>query len=89
MFSITKIWFHIQQFLIGIDQLANTLFGGWADETLSARAYRRRNDNWFWRFMNRFINFLFLPFGTQHTLGAYTDELLRRQEPPEYRRWNG
>jgi hypothetical protein len=31
------------QFLIAIDQLFNTLLGGWADETISARAWRQRH----------------------------------------------
>ena len=30
----------MKQFLIAADQLANTLIGGYADETLSARAHR-------------------------------------------------
>ena len=30
----------MKQFLIAIDHLANTLVGGYADETLSARAHR-------------------------------------------------
>ena len=30
----------MKQFLIALDQLANTLAGGYADETLSARAHR-------------------------------------------------
>lgn len=28
------------QVMVAVDQLVNTLLGGWADETLSARAYR-------------------------------------------------
>ena len=30
----------LRQVLIAIDQLANAILGGWADETLSSRAYR-------------------------------------------------
>ena len=30
------------QILVGVDQLGNTLLGGWADETISARAYRQQ-----------------------------------------------
>lgn len=33
----------MMQFLIALDQLANTLIGGMADETLSARAHRMRS----------------------------------------------
>lgn len=30
------------QVLVALDQFVNTLIGGWADETLSSRAHRRR-----------------------------------------------
>ena len=30
----------LKQILIAIDQLANAMIGGWADETLSSRAWR-------------------------------------------------
>ena len=32
------------QVMVAIDQLVNTLLGGWADETLSARAWRHKLD---------------------------------------------
>lgn len=32
------------QVLVAIDQLVNTLAGGWADETLSSRAWRHKMD---------------------------------------------
>lgn len=41
----------MQQFLIAADQLINTLLGGMADETLSARAHRMRTKEhkyWGW-----------------------------------------
>jgi|UPI00030688AB hypothetical protein len=33
----------IDQVLIAVDQLANTLIGKWADETLSSWAWRERH----------------------------------------------
>jgi hypothetical protein len=33
----------IRQILIAIDQFLNTLLGGWADETVSARAWRQQH----------------------------------------------
>ena len=30
----------MKQILIAVDQLANAVIGGWADETLSSRAWR-------------------------------------------------
>ena len=37
------------QFLIALDQLLNALLGGWADDALSARAFRLhgRKRGWF------------------------------------------
>lgn len=32
------------QIAVAFDQLVNTLLGGWADETLSARAWRHKLD---------------------------------------------
>ena len=53
-----KKW--IFQILIGIDQLANTIAGGYADETLSSRAHRmRQKGQTYWRWTAEFIDMLF------------------------------
>lgn len=43
----------LAQVLIALDQLANAICGGWADETLSSRAYRESPR------AEKFINTLF------------------------------
>lgn len=70
------------QVLVAIDQLLNTLIGGMADETLSARAYRRylRGKPW----LARIINIMFF-WQDNHCKTAYESELADRQLPPEYR----
>lgn len=66
-----------------IDQLINTFFNGWPDESLSARAYRWRRDGkrawpaWL-------INKLFF-WQQDHVASAYHTEQERRHFPPEYR----
>ena len=66
-----------------IDQLINTFFNGWPDESLSARAYRWRRDGkrawpaWL-------INKLFF-WQQDHVASAYHVEQKRRHFPPEYR----
>lgn len=65
------------QVAIAIDQLANTVIGGMADETISARAYRNH-----WQ-VERFINWLFR--NPTHCRDAYISELRRRQLPDVYR----
>lgn len=73
------------QFLIAIDQLANTMLGGLADETLSARAHRARvkGHRW-WGWTANAIDLMFLPFQRDHCLKAHQSEKLRRQLPKEY-----
>jgi hypothetical protein len=66
------------QLLIAFDQLVNTLLGGWADETLSARCYRTRSC------FEPMINLLFF-WQPDHCQQAWQWELDRRDLPVEYR----
>lgn len=77
----------LKQILIGLDQLANTLCGGWADETLSARVWRCRTRQPY-RFLRPVIDGL-LFFEAAHCRDSYESELLRRQSPPEERGASG
>lgn len=65
--------------LLAVDQLANVLFGGWPDETLSSRAHREQI---LWA--ERLINALFW-FDRQgdlrHCELAYLGELAREHFP--------
>lgn len=71
------------QILVGVDQLGNTLLGGWADETISARAYRQQH-KLRWRIALNFIEVLFF-FQEDHCRKAFEAELDRRQLPPALR----
>lgn len=74
------------QFLIGLDQLANVVTWikgdgfGFADETLSARAWRLREQSNAWRRIDRLF---FWQDG--HCRQSYESEVLRKHLPPEYR----
>lgn len=71
---------------IALDQLLNTLLcAGWADETMSANAYRMEQEGKPWGFMRRVIDWLFSPIQTDHCRKAHEDERLRRQSPPSSR----
>lgn len=72
-----------KQILIAIDQLINTLWGGWADETISARLWRNQNNSWWWAFWLKAVNTLFF-WQNNHCRGAYNSELRRKQLPKEY-----
>lgn len=75
----------MKQFLIAIDQLANTLLGGMADETLSARSWRTQSP------IHKAIDAVFF-FDRQgmkrHCQLSYESELLRLQLPGAYRKQN-
>lgn len=69
----------MRQFLIALDQLFNTLVGGMADETISARAHRRQ-----WKKTEAFINWLFRD--DLHCARAYISEMSGSQNSREYRK---
>jgi hypothetical protein len=74
------------QFLIAFDQVINTLVYikgdgfGFADETLSARAWRLRDES---SLPYKIINLLFFWQGS-HCKEAYESELNRKQLPKDY-----
>lgn len=81
-FYNTKSW--LWQNLIAIDQLANTLLGGMADETLSSRAYRAEVKNKiFGRIFRPLIDTIMF-FDKDHCFNSYVSELQRRHLPREF-----
>ena len=74
----------LSQVPIAVDQLVNTLFGGWADETISSTAWRKQNEGHGWRFLRCLIDCLFF-WQEDHCRTAYESELYRKQLPEELR----
>lgn len=72
----------IKQILIAIDQLGNTLIGGYADETISSQCWRRRNESSGWWRAFKFVDAI---FGDGHCQESYLSERKRLQLPPEFR----
>ncbi len=73
-----------RQVLIAVDQLANTLTGGMADETLSARVYRiELNGGNYWP--RRFIDGLFF-WQENHCARSWQAEYARHHLPASYRK---
>ncbi len=68
----------IKLIFIALDQLLNTLLGGWPDETLSCRCWRKQH--WFYRVID--IIFFFQP---NHCYESYVYEMSRRDLPPSMR----
>lgn len=79
--------FALRQILIAVDQLGNALAGGWADETISSRAWRKRKHSVAWLRVQLAIDRFFslalrVP---NHCEESYASERLRTQFPPELR----
>jgi hypothetical protein len=75
----------ILQILIAFDQFLNTLLGGYADETLSARAWRTEQEGkFFGKFFRPLIDTI-LFFDSQHCYTSYLSEKERKQYPKHYR----
>ena len=73
-----------EQIPIAVDQLINTFFGGWADETISSVAWRKRHEGKGWAFLRALIDTLFF-WQDNHCRSAWESELYRKQLPPELR----
>ncbi len=71
------MYFH--NLLVAFDQLANTILGGYPDETLSSHACRSHGRSVFWQFMYHAINFIMRD--PLHCEKAYVKEI---DLPPEY-----
>ena len=80
-FIFKMIW----QLLLWIDQGFSVITGGYADETFSARCYRREYKEKFFFYMRPFVDILFKIFQKDHCYNAYLSEQKRLELPPEYR----
>ena len=75
---------YLHQLSITVDQLANALLAGYADETLSARAYRMSSLKKHWSIVKKLINGMFF-WQENHCRSAYRAEQLKRHLPEHYR----
>lgn len=80
-----SFWVWAHQVLLAIDQVLNAMLWGYADETLSARAWRCRDVKRRWAVAVWCINKLFF-WQDNHCRGAYAHEVQRKQLPPYYSR---
>ena len=72
-----------KQILIGFDQFVNTWFGGWADETFSARCWRLRNYSRPWSWARCIVDTI-LWFDKNHCMESWKSEQNRTQLPGSY-----
>ena len=73
------------QVLVALDQLVNTFFGGYADETISSRSHRAYVSGKRKWTRNLFNLMFFFFWQEDHCKEAYESELNRLQYPPEFR----
>lgn len=71
----------LMQIAIAVDQLINTLFGGYADETISARCWRLRERQPY-KLLRPVIDGAFF-WQDRHCYHAYMAEVMRTQSPRE------
>lgn len=72
------------QILLAFDQMVNAALWGYADESLSARAWRNQYKKRRYAVAVKVINGLFF-WQNNHCQEAYMSEKKRRQLPTEYR----
>lgn len=80
-----SIFQHIFQILIAVDQLINTLFLGYADETISSRMYRYELEGKITGKIFRPIIDKIFWFQKEHCREAYLSEQLRSHLPRKLR----
>lgn len=71
----------IRQVAIALDQMVNAIFGGYADETISARAYRLEHRQPY-KTLRPIIDGLFF-WQDQHCKKSFEAEKKRQQSPKE------
>lgn len=84
---LTRLTKYVFQNLLALDQLANTILAGYADETLSSRAWRAEQSGAYWgRIFRPLIDALFHVFEKEHCYKSYLSEINRTQFPKYFRR---
>ena len=84
---LKNFWKYFINVMIAIDQLVNTVFGGYPDETISATAYRKSQlrGHYFYKLLKFILDICLTPLSQDHCEQAYISEVYRKQLPPNYR----
>jgi len=84
---LQNVWRYIRRVLIALDQFANTLCGGWPDETISSVCYRKSQEkgHYGFKFLKFILDITLSPIDQDHCFQSYLAEMRREQLPMEYR----
>ena len=84
---LQNVWRYIRRVLIALDQFANTLCGGWPDETISSVCYRKSQEkgHYGFKFLKTVLDLVLTPIDQDHCFQSYLAEVRREQLPMEYR----
>ena len=84
---LQNVWRYIRRVLIALDQLFNSLCGGWPDETISSVCYRKSQEkgHYGFKFLKIVLDLVLTPIDQDHCFQSYLAELRREQLPMEYR----
>lgn len=84
---LQNVWRYLRRVLIAIDQLVNTLCGGWNDETISAVCYRKSQEkgHYGFKFLKFILDITLSPIDQDHCFQSYLAEMRHEQLPMEYR----
>lgn len=74
--------------LIALDQLLNTVCGGFPDETISAVCYRKSQEKGHYGFklLKFILDITLTPINQDHCFESYYSEMKRSQLPEKYRK---
>ena len=82
-----RFFSYCKNVLIAIDQLTNTICGGFPDETISAVCYRKSQERRHYghKFLKFILDVTFSPINNDHCFQSYLSEMTRKQLPERYR----
>ena len=82
---------YLKNLLIALDQLANTVCGGFPDETISAVCWRKSQEKGHYghKLLKFILDVTLSPIKEDHCFQAYVSEMTRQQLPGRYRRQGG
>lgn len=83
-----RFFSYCKNVLIALDQLMNTICGGFPDETISAVCWRKSQERGHYghKFLKFILDVTLSPIKNDHCFQSYFSEMTRKQLPERYRK---